>query len=222
MRTANPWIEARTSALRRALSGMATRRRGGAYGKRLARDLRLLEEDARFGRNHLAAFGYKDGGDGGGGVLTFLGVVRDEDSPFHGGAYLFALELGKDWPHRAPVLRALNENGRWKRDASVCINGVTLHHAEGHSSAIPLATLAASVITVFLDLHSTGMMGALDYATRKEAETAVREIAGGTFAAVRTFVRETERLDVWGPLGEDVRGECGKADGSAAKRPRVS
>jgi ubiquitin-protein ligase len=78
-----------------------------------------------------------------------------KDVPVFGGfQFLFEIEFHEEHPYKAPSIRALTPNGRFKENHSVCIDGLTAWHPESWNIITSFPSIVERFVCAFVDIEN--------------------------------------------------------------------
>ena len=80
-------------------------------------------------------------------------VAGAPGSPYEGGVYVFQIDIPRDYPHKPPEIKVLTPSGRFQTMTSVCVDGITAHHAESWSPLHSLSSVCVAFVSFMSDDH---------------------------------------------------------------------
>ena len=82
-----------------------------------------------------------------------VAVAGAPGSPYEGGVYVFQIDIPRDYPHKPPEIKVLTPSGRFQTMTSVCVDGITAHHAESWSPLHSLSSVCVAFVSFMSDDH---------------------------------------------------------------------
>jgi len=130
--------------------------------RRIQRDVRKLERDPP---DLVLGFGLQA-------KSKWLRVALQgpPETPYDRGVYIVQIDIPAHYPHKAPKIKVLTENGRFETQKQICVDGLTSMHEESWN---PLQTFN-SICIAFVSFMSEDVVG---YAGIKRSAAQRRALA---------------------------------------------
>jgi ubiquitin-protein ligase len=89
-------------------------------------------------------------------LIWYCLIVGPEDTPYHGGHYIYKIVHGDNYPFVAPDYFFLTPNGRYTVNTKICLTNSSFHASEWNSSW-NIMSLLTSFLSIFLDDNEHGI-----------------------------------------------------------------